>query len=753
MNQNPLEILNRVFGYPSFRGAQEAVIEQILRGGDALVLMPTGGGKSLCYQIPALLRPGTGVVVSPLIALMQDQVDALRQLGVRAAFLNSSMAADEQARVERALLAGELDLCYVAPERLLSERFLNLLGRVSIALFAIDEAHCVSQWGHDFRPEYIQLNLLHERWPQVPRIAVTATADAPTRREIVAKLALEQAAQFVSSFDRPNIRYRITEKAQPRRQLIEFLRNEHPRDAGIVYCLSRRKVEETAEFLREQGFSALAYHAGLTAEQRRAHQAEFLRGEGVIVVATIAFGMGIDKPDVRFVAHLDLPKSLEAYYQETGRAGRDGLPANAWMTYGLGDVVMLRRFIEASEAEEQFKRVELHKLNALLGFCETSECRRRVMLNYFGEALAEPCGNCDTCLAPVARWDGTVAAQKAMSCIFRTEQRFGVNYLIDVLLGKDHERIRRFGHDRTSTFGIGQDLSAEQWKSVYRQLVAAGLVAVDMEAHGALKLTELSRAVLRGEQRVHLRRDPERRPASRAAENKGRAIAAETPLDPEATALWERLRTHRRELAQQQGVPPYVIFNDATLRELVTYRPRDADAFSRISGVGVVKLERYGVSFLGVLADHEAEHGRPADLPPLPEPPTRADRSATGSAAGPLSEKAPAAGRSWNLGLSGTVRETLELFRAGIPPAAIGEQRDLKLTTVFTHLARCIEEGELSLRDVVTLGEDEIEAIRSAFDQLVGLDSPQMLKPVYDAFEGHYDYGLLRCVRAAMARQ
>ncbi|MGB5734293.1 MAG: DNA helicase RecQ, partial [Thiohalocapsa sp.] len=506
-----LDILSRVFGYQQFRGAQRQIVEHVTSGGDALVLMPTGGGKSLCYQIPALLRDGTAIVVSPLIALMQDQVDALLQLGVRAAFLNSSLPLDQQGRVERALLAGELDLLYVAPERLLTERFLALLDRVGVALFAIDEAHCVSQWGHDFRPEYIQLNRLHERWPDIPRIALTATADAPTRNEIIQRLSLAQAQQFVSSFDRPNIRYRIVEKNQPRQQLLEFLRAEHPQDAGIVYCLSRKKVEDTAEFLKRQGFNALPYHAGLSADRRRANQAEFLRGEGVIVVATIAFGMGIDKPDVRFVAHLDLPKSVEAYYQETGRAGRDGLPADAWLTYGLADVVTLRRIIEDSPAEERFIRVELHKLNALVGLCESTECRRRVMLNYFGEALAEPCGNCDTCLTPVQTWDGTVAAQKALSCIYRTEQRFGVTYLTDVLLGKDNERMRRFGHHQVSTFGIGKELSADQWKSVYRQLVAAGFAQVDVEGHGGLRLTEQSRPVLRGEQPVRLRQDPDRK--------------------------------------------------------------------------------------------------------------------------------------------------------------------------------------------------------------------------------------------------
>lgn len=739
MSETALDILRRVFGYSSFRGAQAEVVEQVLGGGDALVLMPTGGGKSLCYQIPALLRPGTGIVVSPLIALMQDQVDALRQLGVRAAFLNSSLAGNEQAQVERALLAGELDLLYVAPERLLTERFLDLLGRVPVALFAIDEAHCVSQWGHDFRPEYIQLNRLHERWPAIPRIALTATADAPTRREIAERLGLTEAPQFVASFDRPNIRYRVTEKVNPRRQLIDFLRAEHAADSGIVYCLSRRRVEETAEFLRGQGLNALPYHAGLPAETRRVHQGEFLRGEGIVVVATIAFGMGIDKPDVRFVAHLDLPKSLEAYYQETGRAGRDGLPANAWMAYGIADVGLLRRLIEESDAEEAFKRVELHKLNALLGYCETTHCRRQVMLHYFGERLPEPCGNCDTCLTPVASWDGTVAAQKAMSCIYRTGQRFGVNYLIDVLLGKDSERLRRFGHDRISTFGIGKDLSADQWKSVYRQLVAAGLVDVDMEGHGALKLTEASRPVLRGERSLSLRRDPE--PAARGERRgpgrgaRGEALSFGAQADPQASALWERLRTLRRELAQTQGVPPYVIFSDATLKELVVYRPRDLGELARIGGVGALKLERYGAAFLEVLTAFAAEHGRPADLPPLPEPVVR-----------------PAPGRIWEPGLSETVRETVDLRRAGLTPETIAARRGLKLATVYTHLARGIEEGELALGEAVALSAAEIAAIQAAFARLPS-DSLQTLKPVRDALDCRYDFGVLRCVRAALAEK
>jgi len=729
-----LDILSRVFGYQQFRGAQQQIVGHVSAGGDALVLMPTGGGKSLCYQLPALLRDGTAIVVSPLIALMQDQVDALRQLGVRAAFLNSSLPLDEQGRVERALLADELDLLYVAPERLLTERFLTLLDRITVALFAIDEAHCVSQWGHDFRPEYVQLNRLHERWPRIPRIALTATADAPTRNEIIQRLDLGRAEQFVSSFDRPNIRYRIVEKSKPREQLLEFLRTEHRQNAGIVYCLSRKKVEDTAAFLKRQGFSALPYHAGLPQDMRRAHQAEFLRGEGVIIVATIAFGMGIDKPDVRFVAHLDLPKSVEAYYQETGRAGRDGLPADAWLAYGLADVVTLRRIIEDSPAEERFIRVELHKLNALVGLCESTECRRRVMLNYFGEALAEPCGNCDTCLTPVQTWDGTVAAQKALSCIYRTDQRFGVTYLTDVLLGKANERMRRFGHDQVSTFGIGKELSVAQWKSVYRQLVASGLVAVDVEGHGALKLTEQSRPVLRGEQQVRLRQDPDRK-RLRGSERSSPVVA---PADPEANALWERLRACRRELAAEQNVPPYVVFGDVTLREMVTYRPRDVDELVCLSGVGAVKLERYAEDFLRVLAEHQAEHGRPDKVPALPDKPVRT-----------TTVELARGGRLSETGLSDTICDTLALFRDGHCVDAIASQRGIKPTTVWTHLSRCIEEGELGLDDVLQLGNDELKAIRFAFSQ-VSPDAPMALKPVFDALQGRYDYGILRCVQAGM---
>ncbi|MCF1182199.1 DNA helicase RecQ [Marichromatium gracile] len=727
MQETPLQILNRVFGYERFRGDQAEIIDRLLAGDDALVLMPTGGGKSLCYQIPALLRPGTAIVVSPLIALMQDQVDAMRQLGVAAAYLNSSLDPEAAQGVEEALRAGTLDLLYVAPERLLTERFLGLLGEARIALFAIDEAHCVSQWGHDFRPEYIQLGLLHTRWPEVPRIALTATADAPTRAEIVSRLGLEQAHQFVSSFDRPNIRYRVVEKANPRQQLLDFLRREHPQDAGIVYCLSRKRVEETAAFLAAEGFTALPYHAGLAAEQRRAHQARFLREEGVVMVATIAFGMGIDKPDVRFVAHLDLPKSLESYYQETGRAGRDGLPADAWMTYGIGDLVTLRRIIEDSEADERFKRIERQKLDGMLGYCETIACRRQVLLEYFGEHLAEPCGNCDTCLEPVDTWDGTEAARKALSCIYRTGQRFGSAYLTDVLLGKDNERIRRFGHDRVSTHGIGQELGAAQWRSVYRQLVAAGLVEVDHQGHGALRLTERSRPLLRGEARIELRRDPEPRRAQRARQG-----AVETaPRDAEAQALWEALRGHRRELAQANNVPAYVIFNDVTLQELLAHRPRDLDELARISGLGEAKLERFGAGLLAVLGAHAAEHGRPAGTaapPPRATPRPRAPR-----------------------GLGDSERETLALVRAGADVATIAARRGLKPRTIHGHLARAVAAGELDAATATGLDAASLKRIETAFAALPE-NAISPLRALHEALGGEFDYGVLQCVRAALER-
>lgn len=606
MPQKIEQTLLKVFGYSSFRGKQQAIVEHVTAGGDALVLMPTGGGKSLCYQLPALLREGVGIVVSPLIALMQDQVDALKQLGVRAAFLNSSQDANEAREITAQLMRGQLRILYVAPERLLMTSFLSLLDEVEtnigIALFAIDEAHCVSQWGHDFRPEYRKLTVLHERFPRVPRIALTATADAPTRAEIIERLQLESAQQFVASFDRPNIQYRIAQKASALQQLETFLEAEHPNDAGIVYCLSRRKVEETAEWLKTRGWDALPYHAGLDAKIRNQNQKRFLREEGVIMVATVAFGMGIDKPNVRFVAHLDLPKSMEGYYQETGRAGRDGLPADAWMVYGLGDVVNMRKMLDSGDAPEERKLVERQKLDALLGFCESTTCRHQTLLRYFGEQHDGNCGQCDNCLAPVDTWDATQASQMALSAVFRTGQRFGVVHLIDVLLGKTNVKVSQFNHQNLSVFGIGKSLSQQQWSSVFRQLVAAGYLASDMEAFGGLKLTELARPVLKGEAEVWLRRDveTEKRKSSKAERGarvkEGYEEASEDPL-------WHALKAKRMELAKEQGVPPYVIFHDSTLLEMLNQKPQSLTEMGQISGIGQAKLLKYGDAFLQVLED------------------------------------------------------------------------------------------------------------------------------------------------------
>ncbi len=605
-NLPALQTLHDVFGYTTFKGEQEAVVAHVTAGGDALVLMPTGGGKSLCYQLPALLREGVGIVVSPLIALMQDQVDALKQLGVRAAFLNSSQDVDEAREITAQLMRGHLQIVYVAPERLLMASFLALLEQIQegagIALFAIDEAHCVSQWGHDFRPEYRQLTVLHERFPQVPRIALTATADAPTRAEIVERLKLEEAQQFISSFDRPNIRYRITQKANARQQLEKFLEAEHANDAGIIYCLSRRKVEETATWLQSRGWDALPYHAGLDASMRQQNQRRFLRDEGVIMVATVAFGMGIDKPNVRFVAHLDLPKSMEAYYQETGRAGRDGLPANAWMTYGLGDVVSMRKMLDAGDAPEQRKAVERQKLDALLGFCESTSCRHQTLLRYFGEQHSGDCQQCDNCLNPVDTWDATQAVQMALSCVYRTGQRFGVLHLIDVLLGKSTPKVEQFQHHQLSTFGIGKSLSQQQWSSVYRQLVAGGYLESDIEAYGGLKLAEAARAVLKGESDVWLRRDAEVVSARVSKAERG-ARAKEGYEEVSDNPLWHALKAKRMELAREQGVPPYVIFHDSTLLEILNQKPTSLIEMSQITGIGQAKLMRYGDAFLEVLDD------------------------------------------------------------------------------------------------------------------------------------------------------
>ncbi|MES2547523.1 MAG: DNA helicase RecQ [Pseudomonadota bacterium] len=599
--------LHQVFGYSTFRGEQQAIIEHVTAGGDALVLMPTGGGKSLCYQLPALLRSGVTIVVSPLIALMQNQVEALQQLGVKAAFLNSSLDAEQSRHVTAQLIQGDLEILYVAPERLLLSGFLAQLEQIEmhtgIALFAIDEAHCVSEWGHDFRPEYRKLTALHTQFPNVPRIALTATADAPTRAEIVERLSLENARQFVASFDRPNIRYRVTHKLKAREQLEAFLEAEHANDAGIVYCLSRKKVEETASWLKERGWDALPYHAGLDVSVRSQNQRRFLREEGVIIVATIAFGMGIDKPNVRFVAHLDLPKSMESYYQETGRAGRDGLPANAWMAYGLNDVVSMRQMLDSGDAPEERKHVERQKLDALLGFCESTACRHQTLLRYFGEQHAGNCSQCDNCLNPVETWDATQAAQMAMSAVYRTGQRFGVVHLIDVLLGKTNTKISQFNHQALSVFGVGKNIVSTQWSSVFRQLVAGGYLEADIQAFGGLKLTEAARPVLKGEAEVWLRRDIEVAGKAKAslskAQRSSNAKAAYDGLSDDP--LWQALKARRLELAREQGVPPYVIFHDSTLLEILNQRPQSLTEMSRITGVGQAKLDRYGDDFLQVL--------------------------------------------------------------------------------------------------------------------------------------------------------
>ncbi len=597
---DPQEVLRHTFGYEHFRGSQEAIINGLCRGNDALVLMPTGGGKSLCYQIPSLARVGVGIIISPLIALMEDQVSALKALGVKAGFLNSTLTHEEVRHTEGLLQNGDLDLLYIAPERLVQDWTLNLLQRSPIALFAIDEAHCVAQWGHDFRSDYLKLNVLHEQFPNTPRIALTATADERTRKEIIERLNLHQAQLYISGFDRPNIQYRIQQKNKPKTQLLSFLNNEHKGNAGIVYCLSRKKVEATAEWLTMQGYTALAYHAGMPSDQKRQNQMRFLREDSVIIVATIAFGMGIDKPDVRFVVHLDMPKSIEAYYQETGRAGRDAEPATALLLYGLEDIVKLRQMMQSSEGNETFKRNEQQRLNAVLGLCEITSCRRQTLLRYFGDTLDAPCGNCDNCIDPPITWDATEAVQKALSCVYRSEQRFGAGHVIDILRGADNQKIQQFNHSKLSTYGIGEDLSANEWRSIFRQLVAKGLLSVDMDGYGSLLLTSECRPILRGELTIELRKD--------AIVNKSASVRKKIlDIPEEDLGLWSALRKCRKQLADETGVPPYVIFHDSTLKEMIEKRPTSDIEFLAISGIGNAKLERFGQAFMGILQDFEYE--------------------------------------------------------------------------------------------------------------------------------------------------
>ncbi|WKN20339.1 DNA helicase RecQ [Azotobacter vinelandii] len=701
MLEQAQRILKEVFGYDAFRGNQAAIIERVARGGDALVLMPTGGGKSLCYQVPALLREGLAVVVSPLIALMEDQVATLDELGVPAVALNSTLSLDEQREIAERIRQGGIKLLYLAPERLVQPRMLAFLQRLPIGLFAIDEAHCVSQWGHDFRPEYLQLGQLAELFPQVPRIALTATADKRTREEIVQRLHLENAERFLSSFDRPNIFYRIVAKDQPRKQLLGFLA-ERRGDAGIVYCMSRKKVEELAAFLSEQGFPALPYHAGLSNELRTLHQKRFLNEEGLIMVATIAFGMGIDKPNVRFVAHLDLPKSLEAYYQETGRAGRDGLPADAWMAYGLQDVIFLKQMLNNSEGDERHKRIEQHKLDAMLALCEETRCRRQALLAYFDEELAKPCGHCDNCVDGVQTWDATEAARQALSAIYRSGQRYGVGHLVDILLGRDNDKVRGLGHQHLSVFGVGKAHGEGEWRTLFRQLVARGLADVDLDGYGGLRLNQGCRALLRGEVRLELRRD------LKPQAPRPTASAASQLVRHDEREQWEALRTLRRRLAEEHSVPPYVIFPDATLLEMLRSRPRSLSEMARVNGVGARKLERYGEAFLEVL---NRSAGAPKPVTDLRH-------------------------------------ELVSLARAGMTPAQIARQLDCTEKNVYSLLAEAIVRRQLTLEQALDLPEELLGEIHDAF-----LDGDGELPPVAalaEQFGERVPQGVLHCVRAAL---
>ena len=703
MLEQAQRVLKDIFGYDSFRGRQGDIIERVASGGDALVLMPTGGGKSLCFQVPALLRDGLAVVVSPLIALMDDQVATLEELGVAAASLNSTLSADQQRDLANRIRRGEVKMLYLAPERLVQPRMMAFLQSLDIALFAIDEAHCVSQWGHDFRPEYLQLGQLAEMFPHVPRIALTATADKRTREEIVTRLHLQNAERFLSSFDRPNIFYRIVPKEQPRKQLLAFL-SERRSDAGIVYCLSRKKVDEVAQFLCDQGFPALPYHAGLPNETRAANQKRFLNEEGLIMVATIAFGMGIDKSNVRFVAHLDLPKSLEAYYQETGRAGRDGLPADAWMAYGLQDVVMLKQMLQNSEGDERHKRLEHHKLDAMLALCEETRCRRQTLLAYFDENMPQPCGHCDNCVDGVQTWDATEPARQALSAIYRTGQRYGTGHLIDVLLGRENEKTRSMGHQHLSVFGVGKARSEGDWRTLFRQLVARGLADIDIEGYGGLRLSDTCRPLLRGEVTLELRRELKPQTTVKSSS----ASPASQLVRGDEREQWEALRALRRKLAEEHGVPPYVIFPDSTLLEMLRSQPTSLADMAKVGGIGARKLERYGEAFLEVL-------GGQAEAPKV---------------------------------VADIRHELISLARAGMTPLQISGQLQCSEKNVYTLLAEAIGRQELSLEQALDLPEELMEEVQDAF--LDGEGELPSVASIAEQFKGRVPEGVLYCVRAAL---
>ncbi len=735
--RTPLDVLQKTYGYEKFTGLQEEVTSRVMAGGNAVVFMPTGGGKSACYQIPSILRQGVGIVISPLIALMRDQVAALKQMGVRAECLNSSVKGQEAALIINSLQKSELDLLYVAPERLGQPGFIEMLERVKVALIAIDEAHCVAQWGHDFRPDYLRLNILAERFPNVPRMALTATADGPTRREILQRLSFTEDDIFATGFDRPNIRYTVVPKDGENTQLLNFIQTYHFQECGIVYRMSRKNVEKTAEWLCKKRIKALPYHAGLSPEIREKNQARFMSEDGIVMVATIAFGMGIDKPDVRFVAHLDLPKSIEAYYQETGRAGRDGLPAEAWMSVGINDIGFIRRMIMSGNAPEDRKALELRKFNALLAYCESANCLRQALLGYFGEELKEPCGNCFTCITPPSKFDGTIAAQKALSNVYRTEQMYGVNHLVDVLTGKETPKILSQSHDKLSTFKIGTEYTRDEWISIHRQIVSQGLLDVDIEGYGGLKLNNASWEVLRKERTVALRKDPiiAKKISAKKKDIKLVIGGQDCPslTTPEAKILLDALRALRNDLAKEQQVPAFIIFPDKSLLELACYRPESTNQLYAISGFGDQKVFRYGTAIIETLMKHQDEHGRPSDLAPMPESkfkdvPSHQEKETK-------SEVPPSA------------LETLELFEELQDIDKVAIKRKIKPATIYSHLTACVKAGKVCASDVLDYSNPEIKCLKDTIS-LYQDEGFMQLNPIFNALFGNYTYEVLRLVQA-----